>query len=1349
MSPVCPPRRRKRTSEPGRAPIRWLNGVFFLFFLLILIAPGATFGSILDLADLVIDESEPNPLNSPQDLPFGGVEDILALGIRGDLADSNDVDAFGFSVAANGNITLKLDIDGLSDQDITALSAGGGGRAFFAADNNIWRRDPNGAILLVSAAELAEALGLADLTVSDIAAGADSESLDLFVTLSGRGDILKVDSEGEVSLYVAQDEVTEPNLTGQDSADLVNIAVDGDGVVYAADAVSGSVLQVSDIGPGAVEVFASGEAIYQSIKAALIDSDILAQIIPVPSTPLAVAPEEKSFNINSLIVGDGVYGQEGYDVYYATQLGNAFQGDGTITRVSINKSDPNDVEFTDFYKWIPTQQGWFLNPSALAIDTSGVFGNNMFLGSFGDSLGDDFDAQVFVVDAQGEITDFVTAYVDMDGQPVVMDGNEVDGFFDVTDMAFSPGGEYGQYLYILSENANLDEPGMGKYASDLWRIDPDGVAELFIRDVVSAAISLAFDTTSNYGNYLYVATFHQGKIVRVGSDGSVETFIDIEAIYPKTGISDIAFSPADSVMAGAMIMSLTSGGKFLTEVEPDGQTIHTWCSNMYPGDISGGDILFDESGNPVIAQGGLSRIRRLDIQDLFDYSFVDLQIRRETTQNAGVVDYDLYALTDSADYPRLMRIGGSEPNDIRTAVNPALLAAKDDDGQDSSDVAFTFDEAGDMYVYIQNLDELQTSPKGEQGHFADFQTVSIGAYITEITGLIDPRITHLAWSDDGSILALGRDSNEAAEGDAPPGDNMVLKLGSAAGSIFVEDVENLVQLTDLTVMQLTLSGPAGFNQVYQATSGTVLEPPKMAGLDEGSYLAVIESLLNSSGDYEMLVSLGGDLQRTIQVNQAQGPEVMINTAGDHLALSCEGPGQVELLVNQRPNGTVVDGASLTISQSKSNTKIRLVNMGSIDSYENWIRGRAKTDYDSFPVNEVRLDGSLKELVICGPIETISASTDSKGTVAHCSLGHVGNIETPDYRFGNFAASGIGVRVGAGSVFNAQSIRSIEVEDSVENITVMHSGSRNYYRNIKVGGVIIFSTFYGRGIGSLQVDNNQNEDAAILSSTFDLTSSGGILKSVMVTDGDVFNSNFDVEKQIGCFTIANGDLDQSNIRVFNSKGMISDVSVERSEQTDENEGNIRGSLISAGKMIKRVRADGVINTNSEISTPALMSSKIRQVSCGGDFSGKINSPRIHEVLVGFDSRGKRLAESAEAGYSGSDFSGTITTAWHLRTLCVTGAIRDATISARVYAGYGNIGSIFAEDGFEHTTVSVGAKITRIMVGYQGGRRTNIANADADVSGTINANRLGRLYYTGTKDLDLSQVRHIGPVVGDNQ
>jgi hypothetical protein len=52
----------------------------------------------------------------------------------------------------------------------------------------------------------------------------------------------------------------------------------------------------------------------------------------------------------------------------------------------------------------------------------------------------------------------------------------------------------------------------------------------------------------------------------------------------------------------------------------------------------------------------------------------------------------------------------------------------------------------------------------------------------------------------------------------------------------------------------------------------------------------------------------------------------------------------------------------------------------------------------------------------------------------------------------------------------------------------------------------------------------------------------------------------------------------------------------------------------------------------------------------------------------------------------------------------------------------------------------------MVGFIDGKVKNIANLEADVSGSVNSNGLGRLYYTGELDENmLLPTENRGPIV----
>jgi hypothetical protein len=331
-------------------------------------------------------------------------------------------------------------------------------------------------------------------------------------------------------------------------------------------------------------------------------------------TPTTViAQTQGDFQVNSLVVGSGDYAQADYQAFYLTQLGSNFGGDGSITRVKISQADPNEVVFDQFFTPDPNQQS--LNPSALVLDTTGKFSGKMFMGTFGPSLGDEHDGQVYQVAPDGSISLFATAFVDSKGDPVKDNGTPVTGFFDVVDMAISPGGDFGDYIYVLSEN----DSRYGPYGSDLWRISSDGKAELFVQNITDAVISLAFDNTGLYGGDLFVATYDPGDIYRVTSTGQVSLFFDSASAGVSGMFCDLAFAPADSVLNGVMLASQRRSTKsYLEAIEINGKNHYTLASNLSVGDVSSGDIAFDEQNNLIIAQQGAKNLLRVNYEALIE-----------------------------------------------------------------------------------------------------------------------------------------------------------------------------------------------------------------------------------------------------------------------------------------------------------------------------------------------------------------------------------------------------------------------------------------------------------------------------------------------------------------------------------------------------------------------------------------------------------------------------------------------------------------------------------------------------------------------------------------------------------
>ncbi|MCK5270390.1 MAG: hypothetical protein KAJ46_06380, partial [Sedimentisphaerales bacterium] len=473
--------------------------------------------SVLDFADEIIDEQEPNDIDPGQHLDFE--DDILALGVRGDLSDGEDIDTYNFTAGQDGKIDLMMEITEGGDQEITALTAAGEDAVCFIANDSLWRKnmteEDDSVEMLASRKDIALAAGLTtgEVILTDLAITPQG---DILVTLSGRGDVFSIDaSDGAITQILTSDDIID--ITGM-SVDLVSIAVAGDGEIYIADNHSGSILQVSEEPEDVYSVayYASANQLYlydpddpdfdpeeplNNLQQELFD-DIFHGYTTSQRTVIAEPDEEFEYSPNALIQGTGVYGEDGYDVYYTCQLGQTVDGmggttdisDGTINQVRINRNDSDDVSFTTFFDPLTSDVTFAgeamepiqLNPSALALDTDGAFGGMMFLGTFGPSMGDDQDGRIFTVDEYGDLTEFeITEFND----PI--NGETFTGFFDITDMAFNYGGAFGSYLYVISENVDQNGAAEGGFESDIWRVSPDGVAELFAADVANGVITLA------------------------------------------------------------------------------------------------------------------------------------------------------------------------------------------------------------------------------------------------------------------------------------------------------------------------------------------------------------------------------------------------------------------------------------------------------------------------------------------------------------------------------------------------------------------------------------------------------------------------------------------------------------------------------------------------------------------------------------------------------------------------------------------------------------------------------------------------------------------------------------------
>ncbi|MBN1765586.1 MAG: hypothetical protein JW860_10040 [Sedimentisphaerales bacterium] len=1312
---------------------------------------------MLDLADVSLDEIEPNDTTPGQALEFE--EGVLAVGVGGRLSDGNDIDIYNVTANEKGELDILLEITEGGDQDLTSLAVGTDNQVFFVSNNSIWRYYEDSVDIWSSTVEIADAAGqtIEELSVTDIAVTSDSAVL---FTLSGRGDIFRVDSDETISTIVTTDEIRV--LTGRESVDLVSIAVDADNEIYVADQESGSVLIISRSGEESYTVgyYARGEQLSQTLQAEVFD-DIMSSVTTTPRTVIADPGGTSVFKPNSLLYGSGVYTSAGYDVYYVTQLGAKSGGNGTITRVSINEEDPEDVTFTKFFDPAESEvtgseqvNPQTLNPSALVLDTNGDFGGLMYLGTFGPDMGDEQDGKIFTVDQNGDLSEFViTQYLD----PI--NGETFSGFFDITDMAFSYGGPFGTYLYVLSENDDINGSEEGGYSSDLWRISPGGVAELFVADIADGAITLAFSEDGNisYGDGLYVGTYADGsQIIKVASDGTTSVFKHFER-FAGGGfrISDLTFAPyldsVDSVMEGLLITTIqTPNRTYLFQLEPGiGEDLpNGWSIAMNTGDVSSGDIVFDDAGNLVIGFGGDQNLTQIHYQELFNYEFEDLQVRpvvsEEGGQSSEVIAYVPYTLISIAEQPRIVGLGApDDPDDMVTEMSPRYLDSGEVPEDGSKHIAFTFDDVGDVYIYFQNSDLLRKSSRNEstpaepdnpyvEGTFFTYVNQIGGAEIDEATDLTDVQIAFLAWASDASLYALGSNGTEAGTGEGPSSrlfDDQLLFLGYTTDDID-EPPQSLVTVTELIRLQVAVNGP-DTSVIYNILPEANLDETLENLTPDALYSISILTLTPSSVDYEMLVARGGRFQRTYIVDQKSGALVLTNARDQQMEIHYSGSGWAELTVDQKPTGKIVELHTLSVLRSGSGSRLELV---ALDEEGEWA------------LDEIVLDGSLSTLVFPGSVDMLRAISGTHGTVKDVALGAVRDVNTFRYGYTVFEADSLGDPDLTGRLFNVQGVSELMIDGNIDNVTFLNSDSRNIFKTMLIGGIINKSTFYGMTIDSLLVQNVLEEEIAINETSFRMDDFRGIIKEVQVEEGDVVGSTFSAGRKVVDFVIANGNLEESYIQAASQSGSIGDVIVSRQEEGgSEGAGNIINTVIQTVKKIKEVRADGQISGESQIAATGLISSQIKKITTGSDCAAAITSTRVNEVLVGFERNGRRIDE--DDSFSGADFTGTIEGLLSIKKLSATGKILGAELSSM----YGSISSIFAEDGFIDTALETATKVKEIIVGYLDGKRSfnKIVNYLADVTGSINTHDLGRIYFTGIEDLILSAIKpeKIGPIQDD--
>ncbi len=477
---------------------------------------------------------------------------------------------------------------------------------------------------------------------------------------------------------------------------------------------------------------------------------------------------------------------------------------------------------------------------------------------------------------------------------------------------------------------------------------------------------------------------------------------------------------------------------------------------------------------------------------------------------------------------------------------------------------------------------------------------------------------------------------------------------------------------------------------------------------------------------------------TLNINQSSSPFEILTLDGDRLQLEIQGPGQVvwEVVRDQKTN-RIISSKSLGIQGTDKNSQFTFKNLDQ--------PGEISSD-------ELTIDNSLMSLSYQGHVDEVKSLSGSKGTLELLDVGSAIAIDLPEFNIKQLDADNLGDPNFMANdpnfiepILFAKSLPVLNVSQDIDQLQLMDANSRNRFKSIHIGGVINDSFVFGLGIDSLVVDNSSDLASAIFRTEFDFILPGSRIEHVQVKQGSVVSSDFNCRARVGRFEILNGDLFSSEIIVSQKGGEIRSVMVHSDPVLDPNDtrGNIQFSTISAARRILRIHADNVLNVSQFNTLIATRKASINLVTAKQMSGTNVSSLNIREILIGVDKNAERLAEPEGGNFTGGDISGgSISSSFTLKKVSATGQIIGVGISSGRH-----VTNVFAEDGLINSTVSAGINVSKIHIGYLDGNRKNIVNENADAIATINARRLGRVFYTGTRDLNLSNTRRIGTIRDD--
>ena len=425
------------------------------------------------------------------------------------------------------------------------------------------------------------------------------------------------------------------------------------------------------------------------------------------------------------------------------------------------------------------------------------------------------------------------------------------------------------------------------------------------------------------------------------------------------------------------------------------------------------------------------------------------------------------------------------------------------------------------------------------------------------------------------------------------------------------------------------------------------------------------------------------------VNSSETSRELTTINNKAINLKISGAGQAELALTQQPGGKVVALHTLTVSGTNLGSEISLTT----------------TEPNGLSLDSISLGGSLRQLNC--PLDVGEVSGSGVGFVLDAQFGEVTQLNAPGYRFIHFTADGLGDAAATGLQFSAAAVMTLDVHGDVRNITLLAPQSNNLLLRGTVDGVVSDSTLYG-AIWNFEVKNTNNADVAMDRCSLVSIAASGLINAVNISQGDMVQTTIGAIRGIGQVILSDGDM--------------------------------TGCQIDGTRRVGRVYVSGNMDDTTSVSATG-NGGRIEWVICGGNCGATLNAGRISHIETGFDNDRKRRAENET--FTGGDFTGTASSTYGIGEVNATGKISGATMSA----SFGIVNSVFAEDGFENSTINAAWLVKRLMVGYLDGWRGHVQNADADVSGTINTRYLGRIYYTGQLDPNTTIPDAHGPIVDD--